>query len=707
MESLELLVADTIFRLSSLDLLGIIDLILVALFVFLLLIIVGRSQAGVLLRGALALVLLLLIITFLLPLPTFDWLVRGALLVMLVATPVILQPELRRILERIGRTSGLGWVVRQTTAETILPRLLRSVESLAAGRTGALIVLEGNESIQQVIDTGVAMESRLSQELLQTIFFDKTPLHDGAVVLRGDRVVAASCVLPLTDQHLHSYRRLGTRHRSAVGMSERCDGLVIVVSEETGHISLAHGGHLHQRLDGPALRQKLYDFYTGRLTVADQFTFRQAIKRLAGSLRKQVARPDVQQIGKGLLLLLLTAVLTITIWSYVIEQTNPTARPEIDSIPLRIEGLPTGMAIVGTPPSSVSAVVQTTAEQQAGLDADSFQAVVSLSDLASGLHKLPVTVNSAVSPLEIISVQPASISLELAAIISQTVAVSVDVLDEETVSVAYEVSSRPMVSPAEVSITGPEPLVAQVSQVQASLSVLNATTTVRSLRPLQALDENGRVINGVTVDPAQAQVTLIIAGRSDARDVGIRAITDGVPPEGYWMSSLTTAPASVTLQGEPQLLADVNGFVDTLPVDVSQAVGPLTVQMPLNLPQGVTAVDSAGKPVQTVTITANIEARSGDLLLTRPVNLVGERDGVSAAVAPERVDLLLSGPLPTLREIEANPELVQIVLDVARLVPIEGQSYEVTPQVTVPEGIKVQLTPQTVLVTMTRQEGGE
>lgn len=704
MESLQLLFADTLFRLSTLDFLGVVDLVLVAVVFSLLLVVVGRSQAGIFLRGALVLVLLLLIITVLLPLPTFDWLVRGALLVMLIATPVILQPELRRILERVGRTAGLGRAVRQTAAETILPRLLRSVESLAANRTGALIVLEGNDSVQQVIDTGIGMESQLSQELLQTIFFDKTPLHDGAVVLRGDQIVAASCVLPLTEQRLPSYRRLGTRHRSAVGMSERSDALVIVISEETGHVSAAHGGHLHQRLDSPALRQKMYDFYRGELTAVPSPTFWSMIQKTAGFFRQQVVWPNGRQLGKGLLVLVLTAVLTLTAWSYVIEQTNPTARPEIERISLRLEGMPEGMAMVGTPPTEVSAVVQTTAEQQEGLDADSFQAVVSLANLTAGLHKLPVTVNSGVSPLEIVSVQPASINVELANVITKTMPVSVDVLNAETVSVAYEVSSRPLVSPDMVTITGPEPLVMGVQRVQATLSVLNATTTVREVRPLQALDEFGNEVAGVMIDPLEAQVSLIVSGRSDARDVGIRAITDGTPPQGYWMSSLTTEPSSVTLQGEPADLVNLNGFVDTLPVDVSAAVGPLIMQMPLNLASGLTAVNSAGIPVQTVTVTVNIQALTGDLLLTRPVNLIGVREGVTAVTVPTEIDILLSGPLPTLREIEANPELVQVVLDVARLVPIEGQSYEETPLVTVPEGIKFQLTPQTVLVTMTRQE---
>ena len=398
MESLKLLLADTLFRLSSLDFLGILDLALVAVVFFALLLLVGRSQAAFLLRGALLLVLLLLVITVLLPLPTFDWLVRAALLIMLVAAPIMLQPELRRLLERIGRMAGLARTVRQTTIETILPRLLYSVETLAANRIGALIVLEGNQSVDAVIDTGIPVDSQVSQELIQTIFSDKTPLHDGALIMRRDRIVAASCVLPLTEQRLTSYRRLGTRHRSAVGMSERSDALVIVVSEETGHISVAHGGRLSQRLDGPTLRQMVYDFYSGRLTAVNKFSLAALARQLGALFWERISRPSWRQLAAGLALLLLTAVLTITVWSYVIEQTNPTMRSEIGQIDLRLEGLPPDMAVVGTPPAMVSAVVRTTTNNQAGLAADDFQAVVSLAGLDSGLHQLLVTVNSAVSP---------------------------------------------------------------------------------------------------------------------------------------------------------------------------------------------------------------------------------------------------------------------------------------------------------------------
>ena len=287
---------------------------------------------------------------------------------------------------------------------------------------------------------------------------------------------------------------------------------------------------------------------------------------------------------------------------------------------------------------------------------------------------------------------------------SVTMTVSALVTDRDSLPVAYEVAGLPQANPAAVQVSGPQPLVAQVSQVQATISVQNGTATIKAIRPLQAVDATGKVVAGVTVEPAEAQITLPISRRSDARDVGVRAVTEGTPPEGYWMSSLTAVPASVTLLGAPDALASISSFVDATPIDVSRAAGDLSVQAPLNLPPGITAVDSVGAPVQTVTVTAYIAARTGDMLITRPIELVGAREDVVTAVTPLAVEVLLSGPLPTLKEIEANPDLVQILVDVTRLIPIEGQSYEETPQITAPEGVRVQLTPMTVLVSLTREE---
>ena len=194
-------------------------------------------------------------------LPAFSWLLRNSVPMVLVAIPVIFQPELRRALERLGRSSPLLNRKGDTTrVQSVINEVVKSVDGLAQRRTGALIVFHGVTGLGDVIERGVRVDGEVSSELLATIFFPNTPLHDGAVIVHGDRVVAASCVLPLTDREL-SDSQLGTRHRAAIGVTEQSDALVVVVSEETGRISVARNGRI-VRLDPNRLRAVLSDFYS-------------------------------------------------------------------------------------------------------------------------------------------------------------------------------------------------------------------------------------------------------------------------------------------------------------------------------------------------------------------------------------------------------------------------------------------------------------
>lgn len=261
MTELQGLFTELMARLPHLTWLDGLDLLLVTIIFNLLLGWVRRSRAAFLFRGEVLLAVVLLVATLLLPLPTFDWLLQMALLAMLVATPIIFQPELRRLLERIGRSAGMARTVRQTTVENLLAQLVRAVERMSTNYTGALIVLKGKASLDQVMETGVPIDGQLTSELLRAIFYPNNPLHDGAVILHEDRVVAAGCVLPLSQRSLYFQPRLGTRHRAALGLSEAGDALVIVVSEETGTISVARDGQLHQSLDSASLRKQLLDFY--------------------------------------------------------------------------------------------------------------------------------------------------------------------------------------------------------------------------------------------------------------------------------------------------------------------------------------------------------------------------------------------------------------------------------------------------------------
>ena len=164
-----------------------------------------------------------------------DWLLSKAVTLLFVALPIVFQPELRRTLEHLGEGRFLAHssFLNDEDAENVIQELDSALRELSAVQTGALIVIERNMGLNDICRTGVQLDALVSKELLRNIFFVNTPLHDGAVVIRGKRVVAAGCLLPLTENRTLS-TELGTRHRAAIGLSEQCDALVLVVSEETG-----------------------------------------------------------------------------------------------------------------------------------------------------------------------------------------------------------------------------------------------------------------------------------------------------------------------------------------------------------------------------------------------------------------------------------------------------------------------------------------
>ena len=193
-------------------------------------------------------------------LTAFNWLLNQSMNVILVAIPVIFQPELRRALERVGRSAPLlGRRTDNTGTQRVISEVVKAVEQMAQRKQGALIVFEGATGLGEVTDRGVLVNAEVTAELLTTIFFPNTALHDGAVVLRGERIIAASCVLPLTERELVD-NQMGTRHRAALGMTEQSDALTVVVSEETGTISVARNGRI-LRIESGILRSILSDFY--------------------------------------------------------------------------------------------------------------------------------------------------------------------------------------------------------------------------------------------------------------------------------------------------------------------------------------------------------------------------------------------------------------------------------------------------------------
>lgn len=233
-----------------------IDVLLIAGAIFAAFRLLSHTRAVTILRGAVALILVLVILGLALDLTAVNWILANGLVALIVGAAVIFQPEIRRGLDLLGRTGIQDLLAHDPTEDTI-DAVAEAATRMARDRHGALIVFERETGLQDVIDTGVPVDARVSPELVEGIFFPNSPLHDLATVIRGARVVAASCELPLADEVPGGDRRLGTRHRAAVGITEQTDAVTVVVSEETGEVTIAQGGRLYRQGRGSLLSQEL------------------------------------------------------------------------------------------------------------------------------------------------------------------------------------------------------------------------------------------------------------------------------------------------------------------------------------------------------------------------------------------------------------------------------------------------------------------
>lgn len=259
---------DTLFFIfQRLNWLSVLDILLVTLIFFALLYSLRDTQAMVLLRGVIFLVVVMILLTTLVELPAFSWLVRNTLPALLLAIPVIFAPEIRRALERLGRAGSFVTAANQAQVPDIrmvIHSVVEAARRLSARQHGALIVMQRGDSLDQYVETGVQMRAHVTPELLLQIFYPDTPLHDGAVVISGGEVVAAACVMPLSASGILNRtpeRQMGLRHRAALGVSEVSDAVSVVVSEQSGSISISHAGRMIRRIDPERLENILVAFY--------------------------------------------------------------------------------------------------------------------------------------------------------------------------------------------------------------------------------------------------------------------------------------------------------------------------------------------------------------------------------------------------------------------------------------------------------------
>ncbi len=255
--------------LPQMRLMDFVEIILIAVLFYYVIKWIKTTKAWVIVKGLIVLLLVWILATFL----KFDvilWLFTNTIGVGITALLILFQPELRRVLETLGQRKILPFDMFTENKEKnekfsvdTLNELVRGTFELAKTKTGALIVLEQDISLSEFSQTGIAIDGLLTSQLLINIFEKNTPLHDGAVIVSGDRVVSATCYLPLSG-NMRLSKDLGTRHRAAVGISEASDSFTIIVSEETGKVSIARGGNLIFNVDGDFLRAKLLELQKGK-----------------------------------------------------------------------------------------------------------------------------------------------------------------------------------------------------------------------------------------------------------------------------------------------------------------------------------------------------------------------------------------------------------------------------------------------------------
>ena len=253
-------------RMSGIRWTDIVEIIILSFLIYHILVWIKNTKAWSLLKGILVIAVFILFAAYF-EMNTILWIVNNLFSVAVTAVVVILQPELRRAVEELGRKNIISSIIPITVgrgpeggrfSDKTINEIVKACVEMGRARTGALIVMEKDESLTDYERTGIEIDGVVTSQLLINIFEHNTPLHDGAVIVRGDRVTSATCYLPLSD-NMRLSKELGTRHRAGVGISEVTDSLTIIVSEETGKISVAYGGDLERNVDAERLRARLSD----------------------------------------------------------------------------------------------------------------------------------------------------------------------------------------------------------------------------------------------------------------------------------------------------------------------------------------------------------------------------------------------------------------------------------------------------------------
>ncbi len=358
----------------------------------------------------------------------------------------------------------------------------------------------------------------------------------------------------------------------------------------------------------------------------------------------------------------LALVLAIAVWVSAVTGADPDeVRAYPRAIPLEIVEQDPGQIIIGQVPESIRLTLRAPRSIWDKLSAtdNSVRAVISLAGLSAGEHTLAVQVQIPVGPVQIISVAPQTVNVNLESLAITTFAINLAVRGE--VAIGYR-AGPPEMDASQVVLSGPASVIAKVKRVQADLSIAGLRQDVQTVLPLHALDASGATINGLTLNPENVQVHIPITQQGGYRDIAVKVVVRGQVSSGYRLTNISVFPPILTVYSkEPSLVNKLPGYVETEPLNLDEASQDADTNLGLNLPEGVSVVGD-----QTVQVQVGIAAIEGSLSLNNmQVEVIGLADGLDALISPEKVDVILTGPLPLLDKLSAGD--VKIVVDLTGL----------------------------------------
>lgn len=663
---------------SHLTISQILDMTLVAGLIFIVFQALYQTHTLQILRGVIIVAFLGGALLLLLPLTTFSYLVRILLLAGVIAVPFLFQNEFRRILVQLGQFGRQRGKIPDF--DRFKHALIQTASQLSDQSIGGLIVLEGQTIIEDIIETGVRMEAGLiTPELLLTIFHPRTPLHDGAVVIRGDRLAAAGCILPVQTGDITN-SKLGTRHRAGLGLSVKVtDALVIIVSEETGRISVAYNGVLHLGLSLLELENWIVRFGE-QIDVSKQVRW--------GWLSGGGLRPSLMNAISSILLAVLA-------WTIITFQTNPPKQTTLQDVPLTVEGLPEGMLVTNDFPGSVNVVIQTSQDRIESFAPSSVKAFIDLTGYEAGIYAVPVVATLPDSNLGNAIAKPDVVDVILEPESSVQITPTVTILDVKNLAAGYLIGDI-SITPKTITVTGAASLLERVSGANIEIELNGRQSTFQQSVVPVIVDEHGVNLAGLSINPKQIFVTINIVRNILTKEVGIQPDIDRKTLDpNYEVTGIEIDPATVTLTGSAKALMELEPYLVTAPISLTGQTTGTSLPVPLIIPDGITVLNSHGESIRSVSVQIQISPATGYLVVQKNVEILNANNNFSIQLPVKSISVLLVGPQILLDEISADPGIVTVSIDPGGLAP--GR-YSLEPIVTLPDGIKSQAFPRVLEV---------